>query len=180
MSTRQHGEEIFDRYFDPVYSYIAYRLAGDHETAQDLTQEVFLAAFQSRGTFRRNSSVLSWLRAIARNKVVDHFRALNRRGSVQWSAPESQTEAPEATTAAGKSERQERAVVVSVAMREISADYARLLEEKYLEGSRVKAIAEDRGITEKAVESALTRARAAFRQAYKRLQERQAQEERNP
>jgi DNA-directed RNA polymerase specialized sigma24 family protein len=49
-------------------------------------------------------------------------------------------------------------------------DYANLLEEKYLDGLSVRQIAQRRGVGEKSVESALSRAREAFREKYERLQ----------
>lgn len=53
-------QSVFDRYFGEVYGYVAYRLAPDRDAAQDITQEVFLAAWQRwdayRGGRRRPSS----------------------------------------------------------------------------------------------------------------------------
>ena len=40
-------EAIFDRYFDQVYGYVAYRLSPHVGAAEDLCQEVFLAAVQN-------------------------------------------------------------------------------------------------------------------------------------
>jgi DNA-directed RNA polymerase specialized sigma24 family protein len=54
-------------------------------------------------------------------------------------------------------------------MRELPVKYADLLEEKYLEGLSVADIARRRGESDKAVESNLSRARDAFRQAFARM-----------
>ncbi len=56
-------------------------------------------------------------------------------------------------------------------MRRLPDGYADLLEEKYLDGLSIRTMARRRGQSEKAVESTLTRARAAFREIYHRLQE---------
>jgi RNA polymerase sigma-70 factor (ECF subfamily) len=45
----------------------------------DMTQEVFLAAYRNLGTFRRGDDFGAWLRGIARNKLHDHFRSSARR-----------------------------------------------------------------------------------------------------
>ncbi len=122
-------EQIFDRYFERVYGYVAYRVAGNREIAKDITQEVFLAALQALPNFRGvrgDGPVLTWLRSIARNKVADHFRA--REG-----LPERTLDDRSLDIDLHLSEKQDRAVLVSLVMRELPSNYGELLEEKYLE-----------------------------------------------
>ena len=164
-------EDIFNGNFEQVYAYVAYRVAPDWGAAEDITQEVFLGAFQSKHSFRDNGSALAWLRGIARHKIADHFRG---RGSGASKAlpisPKPASDLPAKPVSGSGENPPERAVLVAMALRELQENYAELLEEKYLEGLSVRRIARSRGSTEKAVESALTRARAAFRQAYHRQQ----------
>ncbi len=87
-------EAVFDRHFDDVYGYVAYRLAPDLEAARDVTQEVFLAALRSWASYRGDGAVVSWLRAIARRKVADHLRLrggrdcqVTRRSCRSWPTP---------------------------------------------------------------------------------------------
>ncbi|MGE5609153.1 MAG: RNA polymerase sigma factor [Bacillota bacterium] len=167
MAGSGEREAVFERYFERVYAYVAYRVVPDREAARDITQEVFLAAFKAWGEFRGESTALTWLRGIARNKVAGYFRAMAVRRGVGMEGVEGIVAEGEQ----GMSERQERAMLVSRVMRELAGNYGELLEEKYLEGMAVKEMAEKRGMSEKAVESALTRAREAFRQAYQRLQQ---------
>ncbi|MBX2900513.1 MAG: sigma-70 family RNA polymerase sigma factor [Cyclobacteriaceae bacterium] len=56
-----------------LLSWARYRV-NDDEVAQDLVQETFLAAIQQFGNFRHESSALTWLQSILRNKIADHFR----------------------------------------------------------------------------------------------------------
>ena len=164
-------EDIFNGNFEQVYAYVAYRVAPDWEITEDITQEVFLGAFQSKQSFHDNGSALAWLRGIARHKVADHFRG--RDGSVlspQRISPKPASTLPAKPVNATEGNPPERAVLVAMALRQLPENYAGLLEEKYLEGFSVRRIARSRSSTEKAVESALTRARAAFRQAYRRQQ----------
>ncbi|HUU59725.1 MAG TPA: sigma-70 family RNA polymerase sigma factor [Phycisphaerae bacterium] len=157
-------QDILDRHFDRVYGYVAYRLAPNVEAAGDITQEVFLAAFKNWNGYRGDGSPLTWLQGIARRKVVDHFRAL-AAGKARF-----QADGLELAASPDRTERQERALLTSQAMRSLPADQARLLEAKYLEGLSVRRIARQRGTTEKAVESALGRARRAFRDNFRKLQ----------
>ena len=55
---RQHGDRIYR---------FCYRLSGSAPDAEDLTQEVFLAAFRGAGRFEGRASVQTWLYRIALN-----------------------------------------------------------------------------------------------------------------
>lgn len=79
----QRGDErafsiIVRTYEQPVYNYIL-RLTGDRALAEDLTQEVFLRVFQGLGGFSLRSRFTTWLFQVAKNRVLDEFRALERR-----------------------------------------------------------------------------------------------------
>jgi RNA polymerase sigma-70 factor, ECF subfamily len=162
------GEALLDRYFKPVYAYVAYRVTPDGEAARDITQEVFLAACRSTETLRSEGSALEWLRAIARAKVADHFRSAARRDRT-LAPPEVLAELAAGDPGDEARERQARAARVSAVMRSLDDEYAAALEEKYLEGLSVRDMAARRGQSEKAVESMLSRARGAFRAAWRRI-----------
>lgn len=57
---------FYQQYGDRIYRF-CYRLCGSAPDAEDLTQEVFLAAFQGTGRFAGRSSVQTWLYRIALN-----------------------------------------------------------------------------------------------------------------
>jgi RNA polymerase sigma-70 factor (ECF subfamily) len=56
-----------------IYRYLRY-LGADQPTAEDLVQETFLTAFQSRRAERDLASPSAWLRGIARNLFLQHCR----------------------------------------------------------------------------------------------------------
>lgn len=57
-----------------VYGYVAYQVASQEE-AEDLTQQTFERALAHWGEFDdRRATITTWLLAIARNLVVDHYR----------------------------------------------------------------------------------------------------------
>lgn len=79
MAEAKTSEAGFDRLCEacltPVYRYILLRVRHK-ETAEDLTQIVFLKAYNSLKTFKdTGKSPLAWFFTIARNAVIDHFRA---------------------------------------------------------------------------------------------------------
>ena len=57
---------FYQQYGDRIYRF-CYRLSGSVSDAEDLTQEVFLAAFQGENRFEGRSSVQTWLYRIALN-----------------------------------------------------------------------------------------------------------------
>ena len=61
--------ELFTRYRHRVMSW-CYRISGDRESAHDLSQEVFLKAYRHLHSFRGDSSVSTWLYAVARNHCL--------------------------------------------------------------------------------------------------------------
>jgi RNA polymerase sigma-70 factor (ECF subfamily) len=66
-----------DRYGDALLRFACSRVA-DTEVAEDLVQETFLAAFRHREKFAGDSSLGTWLVAILRRKIADHYRAAGR------------------------------------------------------------------------------------------------------
>lgn len=71
-------EQWVDHYGDLLYRYALSRVS-DAETAQDLVQEALVAAIQSFKRFKGQSSIKTWLVAILKRKVVDHYRRLGTR-----------------------------------------------------------------------------------------------------
>lgn len=65
---------LYDHYFPRVYNYIRYRV-GDPDTADDVTADTFEAILAGMDRYRvERGSFSTWIFAIARNAVNDHFR----------------------------------------------------------------------------------------------------------
>jgi RNA polymerase sigma-70 factor (TIGR02943 family) len=62
-----------DAYGDRLFRYARSRVHDDG-AAEDLVQEVFLAAFKSRDRFKDESSELTWMTGILRNKIFELYR----------------------------------------------------------------------------------------------------------
>jgi RNA polymerase sigma-70 factor (ECF subfamily) len=73
--------EIVARYKGKIYNYL-YRMTGNAEDAEDLTQEVFVRMYTSIASFRAEASLSTWLFRIAGNLCVDAFRRGKKRGVV--------------------------------------------------------------------------------------------------
>jgi RNA polymerase sigma-70 factor (ECF subfamily) len=65
---------LYDRYLHPLFRYIYYRVANYLE-AEDLTELVFLKAWEGLGTLNLEGlNFRAWLYRIAHNAVIDHHR----------------------------------------------------------------------------------------------------------
>ena len=65
---------LYARYGRPIYS-LGYRLLGTRESAEELTQDVFLTAWRKAARFDPTRGRLStWLMTIAHNLAVDRLR----------------------------------------------------------------------------------------------------------
>jgi RNA polymerase sigma-70 factor (ECF subfamily) len=76
MSTpeRPSFADVYDEHVWSVYGFFGYRV-GDREAAEDLTQITFENALRSWNRYDpRRASPLTWVMAIARNVLVDHYR----------------------------------------------------------------------------------------------------------
>src|ERR1700704_5662140 len=70
-------DEIMIRYERQIYR-VCYRFVDNREDAMDLAQEVFIKAFEHLGSFRRESSLKTWLYRIAMNHCINHVKKHNR------------------------------------------------------------------------------------------------------
>ena len=66
-------DEIYQSFFDAVYRYVL-SLSRDPQIAEEITQEAFFKALRSLDQFRGDSSVKSWLCAIAKNIFLSERR----------------------------------------------------------------------------------------------------------
>ncbi len=74
---RAAAHALYQRHAGRVYR-LAYRLAGDAETAADLTQDVFIRAFKELGKFRGESAFGTWLHRVAVTTCLNGLRKVRR------------------------------------------------------------------------------------------------------
>lgn len=103
-------EDVYDRWAALVHTY-ALRSLGDAHDAEDVTQQVFVAAWQSRHTLTPSPSALpAWLIGIARHKVAD-VRAARARDADRTAAAARLPDAGAAADQSADDEVTERLVV---------------------------------------------------------------------
>jgi RNA polymerase sigma-70 factor (ECF subfamily) len=164
---RKATAEFVSRYADPVYGYIAQRLAPRADLVEDLVQEVFLVALQKLDTFAGKSSVLGWLLGIARHKVEDLYRARLREpepfSDIDDASSSDPVALPEFDELIDRARVQEKTQRILARLPEV---YGLALLWRYWEEHSTKEMAAQTGKTEKAMERLLARARAHFRRLW--------------
>src|SRR5688572_31549541 len=84
-------DELMLRYERQIYR-LCYRFTSNADDARDLAQDVFIKAFENLMSFRRESSLKTWLYRIATNHCINHVKA-NTRQFVEVTEPTKQTRA---------------------------------------------------------------------------------------
>ncbi len=71
-----HPEKWVDEYADYLFNYAVARV-GEAEIAKDIVQDTFFAGLKSAKNFKGDASERTWLVAILKRKVIDHYRKTN-------------------------------------------------------------------------------------------------------
>jgi RNA polymerase sigma-70 factor (ECF subfamily) len=166
-------EPLVVKYQDRIYN-LCWRMCGDRQAAEDLTQEAFLKAFESLGTFRGASGFFTWLYRIATNLALSYRRTERRQihlaAGEQWDDMPSQAarlhravrEADGQPDAAV--EREEVCRVVWQAIQELDDEHRSVVVLRDMEGLDYAEMAEVLGVPTGTIKSRLHRARMAIRE----------------
>jgi RNA polymerase sigma-70 factor (ECF subfamily) len=159
------GDEVawrtwYDDSFTALYAYVLWRCGGLREHADDVVQETWLVAVRRIAAFDpAQAAFASWLRGIAAHVLRNHFRKTKRdRHAASLNGV--------ATAAPKDTDQRDRAERIGRALSRLPERYEAVLRAKYLDGQSVADVAAAWHETPKAIESLLTRARQAFREAY--------------
>lgn len=68
-----NDDDWVDRYGDSLFHFAKARVK-DRSIAEDLVQDTFVAAVQSKNQYKGNASEKTWLFSILKHKIVDHYR----------------------------------------------------------------------------------------------------------
>lgn len=129
---------LYDRYKNLVFS-LAANIIGDHETAEEITLDVFMQVWKKADTYVPEiATVKRWLVSITRNRSIDMLRRRKIRfdsHTPQWSPVSSDT--------LSTGDNMEQAIELSMMRKKISAAVRGLPEEQ----REVLALAYFKGFT---------------------------------
>jgi RNA polymerase sigma factor (sigma-70 family) len=128
---------LYDMHVDRVYRHIYYRVGNEHD-AEDLTQQVFLKAWQAIDRYKRKASpFVAWLMTISHNLVVDFYRTGRDKAYVEAEILADGPASNPEQAAAASLERQRLRRAIS----ELSSDEQQVVILRFTEGFQFSEIA---------------------------------------
>jgi RNA polymerase sigma-70 factor, ECF subfamily len=160
----------------PLYRFCLYRVGRNRHLCEEVVQETLVGALRGLERYepeRAANNIFPWLIGLARNQI---HRVLSREKAavsleMLWERMDQELLAVFSRL---ESEpfcdemlrREETRELVNATMSQLPGHYREALEAKYLSGTSVHDLAANWHVSEKAVESQLTRARKAFRATF--------------
>ena len=157
---------LYERFAGPLLAYICQQVSN-RQDAEDLLLEVFLAALQNTSLSRLPAArQLAWLRRVARNKAVDHYRhstlfTMQPLGQAQETKDQRLT--PEQ-----RAEEQEKRTWLMQAIEQLPPVQRELVRLRYVQELRLTQIAalmeKSEGTVRKTLSRTLRRLRTLYEQ----------------
>ncbi len=167
-------EQLYERYQRRIAAYVL-GMVKDHGRAEDITQEVFVAALRRMRATERPIAFKPWIYEIARNACIDAYRRTRRGEEVSYDADERLSPADHGRLVAAGPEppaavaaKQELDTMLG-AFGGLSEAHHQILVMRELEGMSYAAIGERMGMSRAGVESTLFRARKRLSEEYEEL-----------
>jgi len=159
-------EELVNRYKRPVFS-IVYRMIGQYQEAEDITQEVFINVYEKLYQFDSNKKFSPWIYKIATNASISALR--KKKKVITLDFDEAYGKAYEDYYTTGLTdpqfmfEREELKIFTDKAINELPENYRVVIMLRYQMDLNNQEIAEVLGISKENVEVRVHRARKALR-----------------
>ena len=157
-------KQLVDECEDMVFN-TALGIVQDEDDADDITQDVFVQAYQSISSFKGDSKISTWLYRITVNRALDHEKKKKRRKRLGFMGflsgnREHEVEAvPEFDHPGVLLEKKESAADLFNALKQLPDNQRIAFTLHKLEGQANREIAEIMGISLQAVESLMARAK---------------------
>jgi RNA polymerase sigma-70 factor (ECF subfamily) len=162
------------RYQNAIYT-VAYRLMGDSQSASDMAQEAFIAAYRKISTYQ-GGNFRAWLARIVTNRCYDELRSNKRRRTdyIEDLAPDSDDGAPlPSNTPTPEQTLQQRDLnrALQNCINNLKDEQRLVLVMSDVQGMAYQEIADSTDTNIGTVKSRLSRARLAMRHCLQGVQE---------
>lgn len=169
-----HPETWVDQYADYLFNYAVVRVS-DPEIAKDLVQETFFAGLSSAKNYKGDATERTWLIAILKRKVIDHYRKINsKKGKaevrINYSAGndpegdwlEEQVADPFGTNGENAIENEELGLAIQECISKLPQKQALVFTMKTIQGMSTEDICNELGINPSNLWVMVHRARTAL------------------
>ncbi len=173
--SRPTMEYLFDRYSAGIYRYISVRVGRNQALADELMQQLWLQGCKSGGAVPPDEFEF-WLRRVAQNLISDHWRRKHRRPAQipienAAIAGELAERIDSELLPAEVVQKQELLDQVALAVTALPAADQELVVLHYVQGRPFGEIGERFGMSERAIEGRLYRARRKLKELLAHLEE---------
>lgn len=174
-SINEDFHELYNENFDYIYSFVLVRTACDAQITEDIVQETFTAAWQAQDRFQNKCAYRTWVCAIAKNKLKEHYRktASTEKNEIDDEGLDEESSGFNLESAVLLREKKAQ---VAAALNRINPVYKYSLIMKYIDGYSVKEISGQLGRTAKAVDGLLQKAKKSFMREYSKMEGRTSHE----
>ncbi|MBK6368678.1 MAG: RNA polymerase sigma factor [Flavobacteriales bacterium] len=168
MTEESSFKDVYDRHSRMVYN-LCLNYVQNADDAQELTQDVFVKVHEGFEKFRGDAALRTWIHRIAINTSLDHLKAQKRQKRSLFSLFRPAGHQAEHVAASDFDhpgvllENREATARIFGHINALPAQQKTALLMKSMEGLSQNEIAEVMGVSNKAVESLLSRARQHMR-----------------
>ena len=159
---------LYKNFALPLMKFLVKKMGGDQEAAEEVFSQTILAAYKGWHTFESRSSYFTWLCRIALNKSADYYRhQINEQSKrvaptlESWAKIKDPNLTPEESAAL-----EEVKNAVKECLYLLPKEKRQLLYLRFWQEMSIKGIADLLGVSERAAEGKLYRAKVAFKEAY--------------
>ena len=161
-------EELYQHYIVPIFRYIFFKVPSQKD-AEDLTQIVFLKAWQALPDFQKKTNPFSsWLYKIAKNIVIDYYK---KKKEITLDKPIEDLKQikDEKANPVKIIEQKEKAEILGQLIKQLSDDQQEVIILKFIQGLSNKEMAQLMQKSEEAIRALQYRGLKALREKLKKL-----------
>lgn len=167
----QAFREIVERYKNAVFA-LCYRMVQNREEAEDLSQEVFVKAYNSLTKYNPEYKFSTWILRIATNTTIDYLR----KNRIQTLPLEEEIKTKHETVSAEETFfEQNKQRKIEKAIGELPEEYRSLILLYHYHGLSYKEMAENMNLPMSKVKNRLHRGRHLLKESLKDIREEEMQ-----
>ena len=151
---------LVDKYKASIFALAYFKLQNFHD-AEDITQEVFIKAYQKLSTLKRWDNFLAWLYAITANLCTDLIRSRSKRPDLEFIADQNSGFFSDTSINSYQNEQMHESLYEALAS--LPEIYRQVLTFYYFGGMSSVEIARFLGMSPNTVDKRLSRARAKLK-----------------
>lgn len=161
----EHFAALYKKFALPLSKFLIKKMGGDQQAAGEIFSQTIVAAWKGYHTFEHKSQFFTWLCRIGLNKIADYYKdQVNKRSKLvfptlsSWANIEDKSLSLEEKIAL-----EELKNSVRECLKLLPEEKRQLLYLRFWQEMTIKSIADLLGISERAAEGKLYRAKLAFR-----------------